>query len=421
MKILEYVNFTIAVVFTVCYLYQFIYIPVAFAAKSRHYARAGSTGMLNRYAVLICARNESAVISELLESLRAQTYPAENLTVFVMADNCTDSTASIARRCGAIVYERFNSELVGKGYALDELLQNIKCDYGDVFDAFFVFDADNILERDYIEQMDRTFCDGYEIVTSYRNSKNYGDNWISAGYALWFLRESRYLNHARQALGTSCAVSGTGFMFSRGIMLRQGGWPYHLLTEDIEFSVSNIIDGERIGFCPDAVLYDEQPTSFRQSWRQRMRWAKGYLQVFARYGSGLTGGIFRGKFSCFDMSMAIMPAIVLTVIGFLASSVLTVSGVLNGEDVLIALRSVAQNLSSAYLMLFAIGFITTLTEWTSIRTSSQKKLLYTLTFPLFMLTYIPISFCALFARVTWKPIEHRVSGRALLEDDKPAA
>ncbi len=420
MKILEYVNFTIALLFTVCYLYQFLYIPVAFVSRTRRYAR-GSTGMLNRYAVLICARNEAAVIAELLESLSAQTYPVDNITVFVMADNCTDDTAAIARGCGATVYERFNDKLVGKGYALDTLLQSVKSDFGDVFDAYFVFDADNILERDYIEQMDRTFCDGYEIVTSYRNSKNYGDNWISAGYALWFLRESRYLNHARHTLGTSCAVSGTGFMFSRGVLLRQGGWPYHLLTEDIEFSVASIIDGERVGFCPDAVLYDEQPTSFRQSWRQRMRWAKGYLQVFFKYGAGLVSGMFRGKFSCFDMSMAIMPAIVLTVAGFLASAVLTVNGLLHGEDILIAVRSVAQNLTSAYLVLFAIGFITTLTEWDCIRTTPQKKLLYTMTFPLFMFTYIPISFCALFARVTWKPIEHRVSGRALLDNNNHAA
>ena len=72
------------------------------------------------------------------------------------------------------------------------------------------------------------FSDGYQIVTSYRNSKNYGDNWISAGYALWFLRESRYLNHARFLLGTSCAVSGTGFLFSRRVLevTMQGGTRY---------------------------------------------------------------------------------------------------------------------------------------------------------------------------------------------------
>ena len=133
--------------------------------------------------------------------------------------------------------------------------------------------------------MNRTFCDGYDIITSYRDSKNYGSNWISAGYALWFLRETRYLNHARFLLGTSCAVSGTGFFFSQRILEKNGGWPFHLLTEDIEFTVHNIINGEKVGFCSKAVLYDEQPVSFRQSCRQRMRWAKGYIQVFQKYGA----------------------------------------------------------------------------------------------------------------------------------------
>lgn len=123
------------------------------------------------------------------------------LTVFVMADNCTDATADIARREGAVVYTRFNREKVGKGYALEQLLLHIEEDYPKVYDGFFVFDADNVLDCRFVEEMNRTFSDGYEVVTSYRNSKNYGDNWISAGYALWFIRESRYLNNSRDASG----------------------------------------------------------------------------------------------------------------------------------------------------------------------------------------------------------------------------
>lgn len=164
-----------------------------------------------------------------------------------------------------MVYTRFNREKVGKGYALEQLLLHIEEDYPKVYDGFFVFDADNVLDCRFVEEMNRTFSDGYEVVTSYRNSKNYGDNWISAGYALWFIRESRYLNNSRMLLGTSCAVSGTGFLFSRQVMESTNGWKFHLLTEDIEFSVHHILQGRKIGFCADAVLYDEQPVTFRQS------------------------------------------------------------------------------------------------------------------------------------------------------------
>lgn len=170
-----------------------------------------------------------------------------------------------------------------------------------------------MLDCHFVEAMNRTFTDGYEVVTSYRNSKNYGENWISAGYALWFIRESRYLNNSRMLMGTSCAISGTGFLFSRKVIESTNGWVFHLLTEDIEFSVYHILQGRTIGFCADAVLYDEQPATFRQSWRQRLRWARGFLQVFRKYGFGLIKGMGKGRFSCYDMSMTVMPAFLLTV------------------------------------------------------------------------------------------------------------
>ena len=358
--------------------------------------------------MLIAARNESAVIGGLLDSLRQQTYDPALLTVFVAADNCTDDTAAIARRHGAVVYERFNHINVGKGYALDFLTQHIKADYPGGFDGYFVFDADNILAPDYIEKMNAVFSNGYEIVTSYRNSKNYADNWISAGYGLWFLRESRYLNGARMRLGTSAAVGGTGFLFSQRILDKTGGWRFYLLTEDIEFSVHHITDGEVIAICEDAVLYDEQPTDFRQSCRQRLRWAKGYVQVFLRYGGQLLRGAARGSWSCFDMSMSILPAFVLTSLCLLANITLTVLGLMQGAGVWFALRSLLECLGSILATLLVLGGITTVTEWHRIHATTAQKLVYTLTFPLFMLTYLPISLAALFMKVEWKPIHHSV-------------
>lgn len=357
---------------------------------------------------MISARNEEAVLGHLLQSLRRQDYPEEYMTIFVVADNCSDTTAQVARQHGAVVYERFDHNHVGKGYALNYLLRQISRDYGPVFDGYFVFDADNLLQPDYIAQMNRTFCDGYGIVTSYRNSKNFGDNWISAGYALWFLREAEQLNHARMLLGTSCAVSGTGFLFSRQVLEYHGGWNFFLLTEDIEFTIASVLAGYTVGYCKDAMLFDEQPVTFRQSWRQRMRWAKGYLQVFRVYGGELLSGIFRGKgFACFDMAMAIMPAIALTVVALIANLGTAALCILAGQSLIPALWSVGEMLCNTYLLLLLVGSVATVTQWNQIRASTGKKILYTLTFPIFMMTYIPISFSALFCKVEWKPIEHK--------------
>ena len=405
METLKTINFVIAVIFFVCYTYQFLYIPVPWLRKARPHGPAKD----NRYAVLICARNEQRVIGDLIASLRGQTYSQGLLSIFVLADNCTDDTAMVARVAGANVYERFNQVQVGKGYALQELLEHLEQDYPQGFDGYFVFDADNILAPNYVEAMNRTFSDGHDIVTSFRNSKNYGDNWISAGYALWFLRESRYLNGARMRLGSSAAVGGTGFLFSQRILDKTGGWRFYLLTEDIEFSIHHILRGERIAICEDAVLYDEQPTDFRQSCRQRLRWAKGYIQVFRRYGADLLKGTAKGSWSCFDMSMSILPAFILTALCLLANLTLTALGLMQGDGVWFAMRSLLECMGSVLATLLVLGGITVASEWRRIHAPAWKKIAFTLTFPLFMLTYLPISLAALFMKVEWKPIHHSVN------------
>lgn len=402
MRVLEIVNTVIAILFFVCYFYQFVYVPIPFLKKKKFKGEIKQ----NKLAILICARNEENVITDLIDCIWKQTYNRELLTVFVMADNCDDKTAEFSRRAGAVVYERHNTKLIGKGYALNLLLENISRDYPDGFDGYIVFDADNLLKEDYIENMNRVFCNGYDIVTSYRNSKNFGQNWISAGYALWFLRESVYLNYSRMLVGSSCAVSGTGFMFSRKVLEEQGHWPFHLLTEDIEFSVHHILQGYKIGMAKDAVLYDEQPTTFRQSWRQRLRWACGFLQVFKKYGGKLVKGVFKGSFSCFDMSMNIMPAAILTIVNIISNIALFIMGIKSGNTAY-AVNVVLRSFCWMYFVVFAVGLITVITEWKMIYVKPWKKILYTFTFPLFMFTYIPITFVAFFKRkVTWKPITH---------------
>ena len=402
MSTLQIINLAIMLAFFLCYSYQFFYIPVAWWKKDAPHREP----VMHRIAVLIAARNEQAVIGNLIDSIRAQDYPADRVDIFVVADNCTDLTGTVAGAHGATVYFRNNKTQVGKGYALQYLLHCIEDDYAP-YDGYLVLDADNVLSPNYITEINKTFSDGYEIVTSYRNSKNYGDNWISAGYALWFLRESRYLNGARCRLGSSCAVSGTGFLFSRKILEKCGGWNFFLLTEDIQFTIANVIRGERVGYCPTAVLYDEQPTDFRQSWRQRLRWSRGYLQVFGRYGLDLMKGMFGGSFSCYDMAMNIMPAAVLSCVSIVVNVAAAIQTFLAGGDLSGLLLSVAQLVANLYLTLFALGAITTVSEWRQIHCSSFKKVLYAFTFPLFMLTYLPIVVVSLFVSPGWKPIAHR--------------
>ena len=400
------VSSAVGLLFTVLYFYQFVYVFVAIIHKPKKYPETDQT---KRYGVIIAARNEEKVLPELLKSIKGQTYPAENISIFVVADNCTDATAEVARTYGATVYERFNKEQIGKGYALEFLFNHIKEDRGiRACDAYIVLDADNVLRNNYIAEMDKAHCAGNRVLTSYRNSKNYGKNWISAGYALWFLRESRHLNNPRSILNTSAALSGTGFLVDSAIIEREGGWSCFLLTEDIQFTVDCILKGDRVGYCHDAELFDEQPETFGQSWRQRKRWAKGFFQVIHNYGTRLFKGSLKRQWSCFDMMMNIMPAFILSLIQLLTTTVLLVVN-------LVVERELSQTLLLGYAVFFVyaygifllLGLIALITEWKKIHCPKPKAVLLLLSFPLFMMTYIPISLSALFSRVEWKPIEHK--------------
>lgn len=207
MKTLSYVNFIISILFMACYAYQAVYLVAALLKKQKVF----KAKKLHRYGVLIAARNEEAVIAQLIRSVRAQKYPEELIDIFVVADNCTDNTAQAAREAGAVVYERHNTYAVGKGYALRFLLENIFKNFGEyAYDGFFVFDADNILDENFISEMNNVFDNGYKVVTSYRNSKNFATT-DQRGYSIFFLREATQLNRARMMFGTAAAFPAPAF------------------------------------------------------------------------------------------------------------------------------------------------------------------------------------------------------------------
>lgn len=409
LSVLQGINIGILVVFAVCYIHQYFYLILGLFKKPKEY----SGTKMHRYAVMVAARNEQDVIVNLINSIDAQTYPKELIDIYVIADNCTDDTAKVAKNAGAVVFERFNTEFVGKGYAMNMLFNEVTNLKGkEYYDGYFIFDADNLLDKHFVEEMNKGFGGEYKALTCYRNSKNIGDNWISYGYGIWFLREARYLNHPRCAIGTSCAVSGTGFLFHRDVINRNDGWNFFLFTEDIEFTIDMIVHGEKIGYCHKAIIYDEQPTTFAQSWTQRIRWVKGYFQVFGKYGKQLVKGIFSGKskFSFFDMTMNNLPAFFLTIIGLVANIGFFVASILTGNFSIDLLLSFAASLlGGSYFLMLMLAALVLITEWKSIRCSNAKKILYLFTFPIYMLTYVPVAIAAIFKKVEWKPIKHSVS------------
>lgn len=406
-------NFILGALFTVCFLYQGIFFLVGIL---RGEVRLPPAKRRHRYAFFIAAHNEEAVIANLVRSIKEQDYPSELIDIFVVADACTDDTARVAREAGAIVYERNDLARKGKSWVMDYGFDRILNEYPGRYEAFFIFDADNLLSRDYVSIMNDAFDQGYLALTSYRNSKNYGSSWISSAYATWFLREARFLNNARMICGTSCAVSGSGFLVSAKIIEGMHGWDFHTLTEDIQFSTFCAIHGVRIGYAP-AEFYDEQPVTFAASWKQRMRWTKGFYQVFFTYGSQLVKSfaILR-RFAAYDLFMTVAPGNLLSLISVLVNVTFLIVGSLShgflatDRELAMCFGSIAMTFGSMYLTFFVLGLLTTVLERGHIHCPSRLRVFANLfTFPLFMFTYIPITVAALFLKVDWVPTQHGVS------------
>ena len=298
----QFFNITIAVcaaigtTYTVLKLYQYVYYVIGLFKIPRY----KETDDKRKYGICIAARNEEKVIENLLQSIDIQDYPKEKLTVFVVADNCTDKTAEIARNYAKksgykiVVYEHKNPNERTKGFALRYLFEQIKKDYEDgvkTFDGYFIFDADNVLASNYITKMNEAFVAGNDAVVSLRNSKNMTQNWISFSYAIHWLRTCLFESRGKKYLDLSCRVQGTGFVFASHFV--ENGWKYIDLTEDREFCTDVVVQGYKVGYCEEAKFYDEQPYKFKVAWRQRVRWAKGHLQSAVKYCPKLLKNVFQ--------------------------------------------------------------------------------------------------------------------------------
>lgn len=406
-------NTIVGLVFSVCFLYQVVFF---FIGLIRGQVKIPPAKRQHTYAFFIAAHNEEAVIANLVKSIKDQDYPSELIDVFVVADACTDNTAQAAREAGAIVYERNDLSRKGKSWVMDYGFERILREYPGKHEAFFIFDADNLLSRDYVTIMNDAFDQGYLALTSYRNSKNFGSSWISSAYATWFIREARYLNNARMICHTSCAVSGSGYLVSAKLIEGMKGWDFHTLTEDIQFSTFCAIHGVRIGYAP-AEFFDEQPVTLKASIKQRMRWTKGFYQVLFTYGRHMFKSIGKfHRFAAYDMLMVVGPAMLLTLmcllvnVTFIAVGSLSHGFLATDAEIEMAIGSIIMMLAYMYGTFFVMGLSTTITEWKHIHCPQKWRIFTNLfTFPLFMFTYVPLTVAALFLKVDWVPTPHDVS------------
>ena len=360
----------------------------------------------HKFMTIIPAHNEEAVVGNLIESLKNQNYNKELYDIYVIADNCTDNTAMVAKNAGAIVYERYDENKKTKGYALDWFLQQ-KIKEDAQYDAICIFDADNIVDKNFIKAMNKKLCQGEEVVQGYRDIKNPTDNWITSGYALFYWTMHRFYHLARYNLGLSPLLNGTGFMVSFDIIKENNGWKTVTLTEDIEFSLQRILKGKRLGWSTEAIVYDEQPTGFKQSWSQRSRWTVGHMQCMKEY----TGKLFNAakekktmmNIDGFFYIIGSIPMFVITLVLLASNFILyAAQGMTQTELIINILRYlvptfVLPSLTAAFVM-YLDG------------KPLKPMIKGFFTYPLFMGSWLLINFKCLFKRETeWEKITHNRS------------
>ena len=359
----------------------------------------------NRFMLIIPAHNEESVVVNLIESLKKLDYSKDAYDIYVIADNCTDNTAKVAKEAGAIVYERHDEAHKTKGYALQWFLdQKIKEDAP--YDAFCIFDADNIVDVNFLKVMNKKLCQGEDVVQGYKDIKNPSDTWVSAGYAIFYWTMHRFYHLARYNIGLSPLMNGTGFMVKFDV-IKPNGWDTKTLTEDIEFSLKRIIKGKKLGWARDAIVYDEQPVGFKQSWIQRERWTVGHMQCLKEYTKPLAIAVAENKtvmnFDGLLYLLGTAPMLVLTLLLVILNIGLFATGAMSGLDFAIQLL---KYVIPTVLVLPFMGLVVMYLEKKPIKPMLKGLVLY----PVFMGSWLLINIKCLFKRDTeWKKIEHNNS------------
>ena len=384
---------------TIYWIYQFIVSLCSFVKVKEQPLKVNKQ---HKFMAVIPAHNEETVVGNLIESLKKLDYPKELYDIFVIADNCTDKTAEVAKNAGAIVYERNDEKHKTKGHALQWFF-NMKIKEDAPYDAFCIFDADNIVDKNFLNVMNKKLCQGEEVVQGYKDIKNPSDTWVSSGYAIFYWTMHRFYHLARYNIGLSPLMNGTGFMVKFDV-IKPEGWNTKTLTEDIEFSLKRIIKGKRLGWAKDAIVYDEQPVGFKQSWTQRERWTVGHMQCLKEYTKPLATAVVKNKsvmnFDGLLYMLGTAPMLILTMILVIINCIIFIQGQMTFSEFII--QAMGYIIPTVLILPF-MGMVVMYLEKKPIKPMIKGLVLY----PVFMGSWLLINIKCLFVRNTeWKKIEH---------------
>ena len=367
----------------------------------------------HNFCFLVPARYESKVIEGLLISLKKQTFKINMKDVYVIVESKKDETINICKKYNASVIIRKHLELQRKGYALDEAVKQILKSKKH-YDAYFIFDADNVLDKNYLKNMIPIFDLGYDMATGYRNCKNGNKSVIAASSTLTFSLVNTIFNDKKNKETRNITFSGTGFYIRGSLIEKWKGYPFHTLTEDYELSSYATLNNLTTYYNTKSVFYDEQPVKFKDTINQRIRWIRGYFDVRRMYNRKMFKALDKkdkNYGSKLDEAIGIVPYIFMVVglvIWFLSLIFFITYNLLLHDNVWkYHLLELIIFMLFVYFVLFIMTLVIVILEGDKIALTLKSKLKVLFFNPIFMISYVPCAIKALTLKeVKWTRVEH---------------
>ncbi len=364
-----------------------------------------------KIAVLIPARDESAVIEELLDSIEKQSIKIKKEDIYIIMESKKDPTYSLAQKKGFSTLFR-TTTIQRKGYALDEGIKQI-LKQKKYYDLYFIFDADNVLDKNFIKEMILSYKKGYKIAIGHRYPKNPNDSLTAVASSLVFLLLNTILNKDRMKKNRGIILSGTGFYIKGEIIEDLKGYPFHTLTEDYELSLYSTVENIPSCYNEKAIYYDEQPRTLKISMIQRTRWIKGFLEVRHKYIPKMRKALMKKDFP----SGVLNDLIGITPIVFILTGILfylgydifciTVCFIFQSNLLFHFLLECIIIILTIYFILQGITIFIFIKEKDHLNITWLTKIKVIFYHPIFLVTYIPCAVKALLVKnINWVKIEH---------------
>ena len=396
------------------------YYLVFFFISLRKIPKAPKADKYTKFAVLVPARNESKVINNIMVALANQTYPKEYYDVWFIVEGENDPTTKLAKKRGFhyFVRDEITDKRKTKGFALQECIRYFK--NNDIkYDAYMIFDADNVMEPEYLEKMNNVRQTGVQVCSGYRNFTNASTNWLTACSATLFTYMNTFTSRGRTILFKKALLSGTGYYIDSNIVDDAGGWIWTGMTEDTQLTGYCYYHDVRMRYYPRAMYYDEQSPSFKVCRAQHIRWVWGFLykkRVFKAHSKSInyhTIGKTRHFFAMFEYKVGLIPFVTASILSFLlivAALILSIVSIFQAPEYsqTLFIHLIFEFLTM-YLFFFVIAAITIAHERKYLKFNVATTLWACSTYCFFFLELFIAFLDGLIhpnKRKTWTPIKH---------------